>query len=111
MLEAINKALEIPKDDLPALPKQGNSSGGNSAASEVLKLLLKMISEKQGVAPKIIAHSDEIDKIAALGEDADVAALQGWRREVFGQQALDLLEGRTCIKFESKRIVTSPIKD
>ncbi len=111
LLEAVNNALAIPKEDLPTIPKHSSSSSGNNAASEVLKLLLKVISEKQGVAPKIIAHTDEIEKIAALGENANVAALQGWRREVFGQQALDLLEGRTCIKFESKRIVTRPVKD
>lgn len=111
LLEAINNALAIPKDNLPKLPKHNSSSSGNSAASEVLKLLLKMVSEKQGVAAKVIAHSDEIDKIASLGENADVPALKGWRREVFGQQALDLLEGKTCIKFVSRRIVISPIEE
>jgi ribonuclease D len=67
-------------------------------------VLLKLVTEEHGVAAKIVASSDDIDKIAAEGENANVPALQGWRREVFGQKALDLIEGKIGIKFENRRI-------
>jgi ribonuclease D len=86
------------------LPKQSHSPEGSAAAADILKVLLKLVTEEHGVAAKIVASSDDIDKIAAEGENANVPALQGWRREVFGQKALDLIEGKIGIKFENRRI-------
>ncbi len=62
------------------------------------------MTEEHGVAAKIVASSDDIDKIAAEGDNANVPALHGWRREVFGQKALDLIDGKIGIKFENRRI-------
>ncbi len=104
LVAAIQTALAIPKEDLPKLPKQSNAPEGSAAASELLKVLLKIVTEEHGVAAKIVANSDDIDKIAAEGENANVAALQGWRREVFGQKALDLISGKIGIRFENRRI-------
>lgn len=67
-------------------------------------MLLRIVAEKEGVAPKIIANSDDIDKIAAEGENAQVEALSGWRREVFGDKALKLIRGELAIRFENRRI-------
>ncbi|WP_343314402.1 ribonuclease D [Brucella sp. BE17] len=104
LVTAIQTALAIPKEDLPKLPKQSNAPEGSAAASELLKVLLKIVAEEHGVAAKIIANSDDIDKIAAEGENANVAALQGWRRDVFGQKALDLILGKIGVRFENRRI-------
>jgi ribonuclease D len=93
LLEAIAEALAIPKTDLPRLPRQNHVPEGAAAASEMLKVLLKIVSEREGVAAKIIANTDDLEKIAADGEAADVAALSGWRRELFGDTALNLIGG------------------
>ena len=104
LLAVVNKALDIPKEDLPKLPRQAQQAEGSSAASELLKVLLRIVAEQEGVAAKVLASSDDIDRIAAEGEAADVSALHGWRREVFGNQALRLVNGETAIKFERRKI-------
>lgn len=109
LVEAINEALSIPKEDMPRLPKQYNAPEGTGAASDVLKLLLKIITEDHGVAPKVVASSDDIDQIAAKGAAADVPALKGWRRELFGEKALQMIEGKIGIKFENRKIKAVPL--
>ncbi|WDZ77777.1 ribonuclease D [Ensifer adhaerens] len=104
VIEAVNEALAIPKADLPKLPRQSHTPEGAAAAGEMLKVLLKLIAEKQGVAAKIIANSDDLDKIAAEGEKADVGALKGWRRELFGETALKLISGEVALRFVDKKI-------
>jgi ribonuclease D len=104
LLGIVNTALDLPKDELPKLPRHAQQPEGTSAAAELLKVLLKLVAEKQGVAPKVLASSDDIEKIAAAGEDADVPAMQGWRREVFGDQALKLVRGEIALKFENRKI-------
>ena len=104
LVEAINDALSLSKEDMPRLPKQYNAPEGTGAASDVLKLLLKIITEDHGVAAKVVASSDDIDQIAAKGDAADVPALKGWRRELFGEKALRMIEGKIGIKFENRKI-------
>ncbi len=74
LLEAVNTALARPKEEMPKLPKVFQPPEGTSAASELLKVLLRIVAEKQGVAAKVLATSDDIDRIAAEGEEADVPA-------------------------------------
>jgi ribonuclease D len=71
---------------------------------DLLKVLLKATADAERVAPKIIANSDDLERIAAEGGSADVAALTGWRREMFGQHALDLVEGRLALRFVDKKV-------
>ncbi|MGX5831304.1 ribonuclease D [Mesorhizobium sp. 43Arga] len=104
LLGAVNTALALPKDQMPKLPKNFQPPEGSSAAAELLKVLLRIVAEKQGVASKVLASSDDIDRIAAEGEDADVPALQGWRRAVFGEAALKLVRGEIGIKFDKRKI-------
>ncbi|MET3659916.1 ribonuclease D [Aquamicrobium ahrensii] len=104
LLEAVNGALSIPKDDLPRLPRPHQPPEGSNAAAELLKVLLRIVAEKEGVAAKVLASSDDIDRIAQEGDKADVPALHGWRRAVFGEKALSLVRGELAIKFEKRRI-------
>ncbi|MBZ9808418.1 MULTISPECIES: ribonuclease D [unclassified Mesorhizobium] len=104
LLGAVNTALALPKEQLPKLPKSFQPPEGSSAAAELLKVLLRIVAEKQGVASKVLASSDDIDRIAAEGEAADVPALQGWRRAVFGEAALKLVRGEIGIKFDKRKI-------
>ena len=89
---------------MPKLPKNFQPPEGSSAAAELLKVLLRIVAEKEGVASKVLASSDDIDRIAAEGEAADVPALQGWRRAVFGEAALKLVRGEIGIKFDNRKI-------
>ena len=94
----------LPKADMPKLPRQNQAPEGASAAVEMLKVLLKLIAEKQGVAAKIIANSDDLERIAVEGAKADVGALKGWRRELFGDTALKLINGEVALRFVDRKI-------
>jgi ribonuclease D len=67
-------------------------------------VLLRMTAEKNGVAAKVIATVDELDRIAA-DDEADVPSLKGWRRELFGEKALALKHGKLALAVERGRVV------
>jgi ribonuclease D len=69
-----------------------------------LKVLLRMTSERHAVASKVIATVDDLEQIAA-DDHADVAALHGWRRELFGESALKLKHGRLALAIDKGRVV------
>jgi ribonuclease D len=106
LIRAVNDACALPKEVLPKLPKHQQAPEGAAAAAELIKVLLKLVAEKEGVATKMLASSEDIERIAAEGEKADVPALHGWRREVFGEEALKLLRGEIALRFASRRIET-----
>jgi ribonuclease D len=104
ILGTVRKALEIPKDQLPKIPKLRQSLNGNAAAVDLLKVLLKMICESHGVASKIIATVDDLEAIAS-DDRADVPALTGWRRELFGETALKLKHGDIALAVKQNHVV------
>ena len=104
LITVVQAALALPKEQLPKLPRPPQSAEGSSAAAELLKVLLRLIAEREGVAAKVLASGDDIDRIATDGEQADVPALHGWRREVFGEQAIRLVRGEIAIKFDDRRL-------
>jgi ribonuclease D len=106
VVEAVNEALALPKSEMPHLPRHAQAPEGTAAAAELLKVLLKLIAEKHGVATKVIANSEDIERIAAEGEKADVAALHGWRRDLFGEAALQLINGQMALRFVGKKVET-----
>ncbi len=71
----------------------------------MLKVLLRMTSEQYGVAAKVIATVDELERLAE-DDQADIAALKGWRRELFGVRALALKRGQIALAMENGRVVT-----
>lgn len=92
LLEAVARALAVPKDALPQLPRAKSAPPGAQPTIELLKVLLKIKCEAHGVAPKLVASSEDLEAIAA-DDNADVPALSGWRRDVFGADALALKHG------------------
>jgi ribonuclease D len=104
IIEAVNAALALPKTEMPHAPKHVHVPEGTAAAVELLKVLLKLISDKQGVAAKIIANTDDLERIAAEGEAANVGALSGWRRDLFGETALKLISGGVALRFVNKKV-------
>nr|WP_272212046.1 ribonuclease D [Marinicella sp. W31]MDC2877941.1 ribonuclease D [Marinicella sp. W31] len=103
LLDAVKTALEIPKADWPRIPRQPQLPEGAAAAAELLKVLLKIVAEQNQVAARVIASSDDLDRIAAEGEEADVEAMKGWRRKLYGEPALKLLNGEVALRFVDKR--------
>jgi ribonuclease D len=103
IIAAVQRGLARDPHSLPKLEKPRNNV--NTAATvELLKVLLRLTSERHGVASKVIATVDDLEQIA--GDDgADVAALQGWRRELFGEAALGLKHGRLALAITKGRVV------
>ncbi len=102
IVAAVNHGLAR---DPKTLPHQARSQPApNGAATiELLKVLLRMISERHHVAAKVIATVDDLERIAA-SDDAEVPALMGWRRELFGEKALALKHGKLALAVEKGRV-------
>jgi ribonuclease D len=104
ILAAIKRALEMKPEDLPKPDTSRDQIQVNPALADLLRVLLKAKSEDEGVAQKLIASSADLDAIAA-GE-RDVHALRGWRREVFGSDALLLCEGKVALAAKGQSVIT-----
>jgi ribonuclease D len=104
ILVAVAKGAATPEAEAPQLPPPLDLPGGLGPVVELLKVLLKMKCERQQVAQKLVASSSDLERIAA-DDNADVPALHGWRREVFGNDALALKHGRLALTMNGKRIV------
>ena len=103
IVAAVERGIARDPHTLPKLDKpRGNSAG--SATVELLKVLLRMTAEKHHVAAKVIATIDDLEQIAS-SDDADVAALHGWRRELFGDAALGLKNGQLALAVEKGRVI------
>ncbi len=96
ILAAVSRGKEIPESDLPRLEKSAPRPSKIGPVSDLLKVLLKHVTETHDVAPRLIASADDLDRIAA-DDKADVPALKGWRRELFGEHALALKAGRVAL--------------
>jgi ribonuclease D len=103
IVEAVSCGLARDPKTLPRLDRPRPPVNGQ-ATVELLKVLLRMTAERHGVAAKVIATVDDLDRIAA-DDTADVPALSGWRRELFGNKALALKQGRLSLAIEKGRVV------
>ena len=103
VLAAIERAAAIDPKTLPRLERE-RGRPTNAAVLDLLKVLLKAVADAERVAPKIIASSDDLDSIAS-DDLADVPALQGWRRGVFGEKALALKNGSLSLRIQRGRVV------
>ena len=103
IVAAVQRGLARDPTSLPKIEKPRSNSNG-AAIVELLKVLLRMTSERDAVASKVIATVDDLEQIAA-DDNADVAALHGWRRELFGEAALALKHGQLALAIEKGRVV------
>ncbi len=103
IVAAVRRGLAHDPKTLPGLDRAKPAVNGQ-ATTELLKVLLRMTAERHGVAAKVIATVDDLERIAA-DDDADVPALHGWRRELFGEKALALKQGRLSLAVEDGRVV------
>lgn len=102
VLAAIERAQALDPQTLPKLERERGRSG-NGAVLDLLKVLLKATADAERVAPKILASSDDLEAIA-FDDQAAVPALQGWRREVFGEKALALKNGTLALRVVRGRV-------
>ena len=103
ILEAVARGLARDPKSLPRIERSRAAVNG-AAIVELLKVLLRMTAERHAVAAKVIATVDDLEWIAA-DDEADVAALKGWRRELFGEKALALKHGHLALAVEDGRVV------
>ena len=102
IIAAVKRGIARDLTKLPKLDKsRGNANGG--ATVELLKVLLRMTSERHAVASKVIATVDDLERIAA-DDNAEVPALKGWRRELFGEKAVAMKHGRVALAMEKGRV-------
>jgi ribonuclease D len=93
LVEAVKRGLDRDTKSLPQLERSKPIPPEANAVLELLKVLLKSVAAEHQVAARVIASSDELEEIAA-SKKPDVPALNGWRRELFGEAALKLKSGR-----------------
>jgi len=104
LVAAIREALKDPEAYAPVIEKTRQQvSPAAGAVVELLKVLLKARAEESGVASKLIATVSDLEQIAN-DDDANVAALKGWRREAFGEDALRLKRGELALVLDGARV-------
>ncbi|MFD0858322.1 ribonuclease D [Roseovarius aquimarinus] len=104
ILKAVADGLATPASEQPQPDLSREKLQVNPAVADLLRVLLKGASDREGVASKLIATASDLDAIAA--GQRDVAALSGWRRDVFGAEALRLCEGRIALRVKGSTIET-----
>ncbi len=102
ILAAVKAGKDCPPENMPKLPKRDDKQQVNPALADLLRVLLKAKTESSSVAPKLIASSADLDALAS--GNRDVAALHGWRHEVFGADALRLCEGKVALAAKGNNI-------
>jgi ribonuclease D len=107
ILEAVKAALALPQEALPRPIEEERAVQGSPALADLLRVLLKARSDAEGVAAKLIATAGDLDALAAGARD--LPALKGWRREVFGDDALRLCEGRIALSAKGGQIRVVPL--
>ncbi len=104
ILKAVQEGLNCPPEQMPRVEAGRGKMQVNPALADLLRVLLKAKSEEYGVAAKLIASAADLDAVA--GGARDIPAMQGWRRDVFGEDALRLCEGRIALATQGNHIRT-----
>jgi ribonuclease D len=110
LMKAIEKAEPLPAEEMPDKPKRGAPLGKEGAlVADLLKLLLKIRTREIDVAARLLTRSDEMEALAAGVRKLPV--LQGWRYEVFGRDALELVEGKLAFAVKRGKLTMTHIDD
>ena len=110
ILAAVERGLARDPKSVPKPERERRNGNGGAATVELLKVLLRQVCEETGVAGKLIATVEDLESIAA-DDHADVPALTGWRRQLFGARALELKHGRLALTVERGKVVTLEWKE
>jgi len=104
LLKAVGVGENIPLNQCPQVPRRPSIPKNIGPITDYLKVLLKMKCDEHGIAQKLIANSADIEKLAAFGSKAGIAAISGWRKDLFGEDAINLIEGRSTIIVEEQKL-------
>jgi len=110
LIESLNAALDNADDYAPKLPKVQHMPPNLGPTIEMLKTLLRLRTEYEDIAPRMVANASDIEKLAAFGEKADIAALKGWRKELFGDDALKMLAGKIALRLKGREVVATDVE-
>ncbi len=109
VLKAVAAGLAVPEAERPAPPPKAELPKGLGPVVDLLKVLLKMRCEEQHVAQRLVASSADLERIAA-DDQAQVPAMKGWRRKVFGADALALKHGRLALGIDGNAVTVVPVE-
>jgi len=110
MMRIVNEAEPLPKEEMPEKMKRGAPLGKEGAlVADLLKLLLKIRAREIDVAARLLTRADEMEALAAGVRDLKV--LKGWRYEVFGRDALELVEGKLAFAVRDGKLAMTHIDD
>ena len=110
VMAALAGAQPLSDDEMPDTERRGRGGGKQSKlVGDLLKLLLKIRCQELGVASRLIARSGELDRLAG-GAREDLALLDGWRYDVFGHEAVDLVDGRVGFAVADGKLALSRLE-
>ncbi|MBU2605034.1 MAG: ribonuclease D [Alphaproteobacteria bacterium] len=104
LMDAVTEAIDNPDKYAPELEPRVQNAQIPAGAPELLKVLLKHVSDEHNVVPRLIANAADIDRIARGETSEDIAAMTGWRFDMFGKKAQALLNGHLAVSFEGGEI-------
>ena len=104
VLAAVARGLAMPRDQMPVGERKKQFPPDMGPTLEMLKMLLRIQCGRRGVAAKLVADSDDLETLALEGAQADVPCMQGWRRTVFGDAALDMMRGRIALTLDGGKV-------
>ena len=104
LLDAVRAAIDAPDTYAPEIVRQPQNAQIPAGAPELLKVLLKHVSDENDVVPRLIANSADIDRIARGETSEDIAAMTDWRYEMFGKKAIALLSGKLAVSFAGGQV-------
>ncbi len=96
LLGAVAIGQAVPEEDCPRAVRLNNGNRAAGPIVDLLKVLLKLRCQQHDVAQKLVSNANDLERLAA-GERSEINALQGWRREIFGADAIALIEGRLAL--------------
>ena len=108
LIEAVQRGLAVDACDAPKLTPKPKLPNGIGPSVDLLKVLLRMRCETHAVAAKLVATVDDLEQIAAFGDEGETSALRGWRRELFGEDALRLIRGELALSIAGTHVRAVP---
>lgn len=108
-LDCIQKANQLPESELPTLARTVAPPPGQGDRVDLLKLLLKKVCEDHKISPRLVATAPDLNLLAQDSTSPSLPCLSGWRREFFGEQALQLLRGDLGFKIQDAQVVLVPL--
>ncbi|MDA7599534.1 ribonuclease D [Alphaproteobacteria bacterium] len=103
ILRVLEQVAALPDSALPETQPRQLPKRPPVAVMELLRVLLKHITDEHGVAPRLIASADDLERLA-LDDDAPIKAMSGWRRDLFGEPALKLINGKIALAVDQRQI-------